>query len=68
MQDQHWNNQTKKKKKSDIGKSGSPFVWYILKQLVKMASVTLNTFSALAHTDIKSQESVFGAVGQGKYY
>lgn len=66
-QDQHWSNQMKKKK-SDIRKSGSLFVWDILKQPVEMASMTLNTFSALAHTDIKPQEPVISAVGQEKYY
>lgn len=38
------------------------YLWGMLQNIQeKMASMTLNIFSSLAHTDIKPQKSVFGA-------
>lgn len=58
MQDQHWNNQMKKK----IRQSSSLFIWDVIKYPAKMASMTLKVLSALAHRDRKPQAPVFSAV------
>lgn len=68
MQDQHWNNQMKKK--TEIRKSRSPFAWDDLKQLVIMISVTLEyIFSISTNRNKASRISVLRYfAGQEKYH
>lgn len=68
MQDQHWNNQMKKK--TEIRTAGSPFAWDVLKQPMMMTAVTLKyIFSISTNRNEASRISVLRYfAGQEKYH